>query len=79
MREKQRKNTHVLLSLLLSAAMVLGNFMPLLPKDVQVVEASGGEIHVYESTPGDVASTKYTLTANGTAVPVVKYLSLIHI
>ncbi|MCI8859784.1 MAG: family 43 glycosylhydrolase [Lachnospiraceae bacterium] len=73
MREKQRKNTHVLLSLLLSAAMVLGNFMPLLPKDVQMVEASGGEIHVYESTPGDVASTKYTLTANGTAVPVVKY------
>lgn len=30
-------------------------------------------VHVYESTPGDVASDKYTLQADGTNVPVVKY------
>lgn len=30
-------------------------------------------VHVYDSTPGDVASGKYTLQVSGTAVPVIKY------
>ncbi len=30
-------------------------------------------VHVYESTPGDVASEKYTLQAGRTNIPVVKY------
>lgn len=36
-------------------------------------QAAGGNVHVYEETPGDTASDKYTLTANGTEVPVIKY------
>ncbi len=68
MKGKQRR--HAVISLLLSAAMILGNFSLLMP---EFAEAAEGSVHVYESTPGDELSAKYTLTANETAVPVVKY------
>lgn len=71
MKGKQRGQA--VISLIVSAAMILGNLFLPVTGSVQNAEAAEGEVHVYESTPGDEASAKYTLTANGTQVPVVKY------
>ncbi len=61
------------LCLALSLAMVLANMVILSPQQLSEVKAAAGEVHVYADTPGDELSAKYTLTANGTNVPVVKY------
>lgn len=55
---------------LLAAAMAVTGFSPVDP--IKEVKAEGN-IHVYADTPGDVNSEKYTLTANETEVPVIKY------
>lgn len=55
---------------LLAAAVAVTGFSPVGP--IKEVKAEGN-IHVYADTPGDVNSEKYTLTANGTQVPVVSY------
>ncbi len=61
------------LCLVLSLAMVLANMMFLAPQQLPEVKAAAAEVHVYADTPGDELSAKYTLTANGTNVPVIKY------
>ena len=55
---------------LLAAAVAVTGFSPVGP--IKEVKAEGN-IHVYADTPGDVNSEKYTLTANETEVPVIKY------
>lgn len=60
------------LCLALSVAMVLAYIVFLVPQQL-AVEAAAAEVHVYADTPGDELSAKYTLTANGTNVPVIKY------
>lgn len=72
MRERQRSLAYAACSLILSAALFLGNIAVFVPQQVYASQ-SGDEIHIYADTPGDVKSAKYTLTANGTAVPVIKY------
>ncbi|MBE5871379.1 MAG: hypothetical protein E7294_08990 [Lachnospiraceae bacterium] len=37
------------------------------------MEAQAGYVHVYADTPGDVRSEKYTMTANDTQIPVIRY------
>ena len=44
-----------------------------LPVRAEERTAEAGEIHTYAETPGDAASAKYTLTADGTNIPVIKY------
>ena len=41
--------------------------------DVQNTGGADGAVHVYVETPGDTQSSKYMLTVNETAVPVIKY------
>ncbi len=55
---------------LLAAVMAVTNLS--IDGSMEQVNAAG-EIHVYAETPGDTVSEKYTLTANGTQVPVVSY------
>ncbi len=54
----------------LCAAMCVTGMTGMFPVSVK---AAPQGVHVYAETPGDVASEKYTLTANGTQVPVIKY------
>lgn len=53
--------------------LVLGNFFVFPQPQMYRAKASEGEIHIYADTPGDETSSKYTLTANGVEVPVIKY------
>ncbi|MBO5371572.1 MAG: discoidin domain-containing protein [Lachnospiraceae bacterium] len=63
-----------LLALVLSMAMAVTGLLPMMPAEtVSAAETANKEIHVYAETPGDTLSSKYTLTANETNIPVVKY------
>ena len=62
-----------LLSLVLCAAMCMTSLLPAIPENVKAAETENTKVHVYAETPGDVESSKYTMTANGTEVPVIKY------
>ncbi len=73
MMEKWKKRKHAALSVVLSLAMALSNAMVFPQPQMQKALAAGNEVHIYADTPGDEKSAKYTLTANGTSVPVVKY------
>lgn len=73
MRGRRNKVGKTVLSLVLSLAMVMANAMFCPPQQRLEVEAAAGEVHIYADTPGDELSAKYTLTANGTNVPVIKY------
>lgn len=68
------KKTKAYLSALLCIIMCVTGILGFTPVDVSAAETgAAGDIHVYADTPGDVESSKYTLTANGTEVPVIKY------
>ena len=73
MGSRQKLNKRKMLSLVLSFALVLGNVIVSPQSQVQKVQALEGEVHIYADTPGDERSAKYTLTANGIEVPVIKY------
>lgn len=73
MGSSQKLKRHKILPLVLSFALVLGNVVLSPRPQLQKVQASEGEVHIYADTPGDESSAKYTLTANGTEVPVIKY------
>lgn len=66
---ERRQGIQRVISVCLCVAMTVAGLMPFGSFEAK----AAGEVHVYADTPGDVASTKYTLTANGTQVPVVKY------
>ena len=72
MKGKQKQSKHALLSWVLCAVMTVTSLSPLGVMNVQAA-TENKEVHVYADTPGDVQSAKYTLTANGTTVPVIKY------
>jgi len=64
----------------LAAAVSTALLVPLVPLAAQpagaapvVAAADDAPSHTYRATPGDVASDRYTLTANGTDVFVTKY------
>lgn len=73
MRKKMKNKVRAYLSVLLCIAMCAAGLTGLAPVEVSAEESSDGSIHVYADTPGDEVSAKYTLTANGTEVPVIKY------
>lgn len=68
---KQRAKAHI--SVLACTVLFIAGIVGLCPAAANTVMAASGAIHVYDDTPGDVESSKYTLTANGTEVPVIKY------
>lgn len=73
MRKKMKNKVRAYLSVLLCIAMCAAGLTGLAPVEVSAEESSDGSIHVYADMPGDEVSAKYTLTANGTEVPVIKY------
>lgn len=68
---KQRAKVHI--SALVCAVLLIAGMAGINSVNVHAETGSSGEVHVYADTPGDVTSSKYTLTANGTSVPVIKY------
>lgn len=73
MKGKRNAVAKAAFCLLLSLAVALANIMFLPPQQLLEVKAAASEVHIYADTPGDELSAKYTLTANGTNVPVIKY------
>lgn len=73
MSGKKRSRAYSVCSLLLSVAVILGSIMTFPSRQAYAAGSSEGEVHIYADTPGDVKSAKYSLTANGTEVPVIKY------
>ena len=73
MRGKWETGRRALLAAALSLIMVWMNVMMYTPQQMNALEAAGSGVHIYADTPGDEKSGKYSLTADGTDVPVIKY------
>lgn len=79
MKRTMKQKAKAYLAALLCAVMCMTGVLGLNPVTANATETDTGEavqneaVHVYADTPGDVESSKYTLTANKTTVPVIKY------
>lgn len=76
MKEAMKQKIRMFLSAILCTVCIIGgmDFCPVtVYADTAGTENVSETVHVYADTPGDVKSSKYTLTANGTDIPVIKY------
>lgn len=76
LKEAMKQKIRMFLSAILCTVCIIGgmDFCPVtVYADTAGMENVSETVHVYADTPGDVKSSKYTLTANGTDIPVIKY------
>lgn len=73
MKKTMKQKMTACMSVLLCTIMCITGVLGWNPVTANAAATESGEIHVYAETPGDVESSKYTLTANETKVPVIKY------
>lgn len=68
MKKWKQRVKKVLAAAVCAAVCLSGNVMTPIE-----VHAATGTVHVYADTPGDVVSSKYHVTVNGTEVPAIMY------
>lgn len=73
MKRTMKQKLQKCITALLCAAMCISGMLGVSPVTANATQSDSQDVHVYTDTPGDTLSGKYTLTANGTNVPVIKY------